>query len=281
MPCSDGDWLAEAVASQWQQYRKRLQACRHQASEDAIHKLRTSIRRLLALIGLLQFLLPQPELDKLRKALKAQLSEVSELRDIQVMRLETSALITEFPQLEPFLHQLHLRELQLLIQLPTMMAAWRSGKSSRKINKIIARCRRHALAEPLSAQIMACIDDFFLLAKQREAMLETCDLKSFHKLRIAIKKLRYSLELSAELLPAFPEHHLSIIKTYLDYLGDMQNATVYLAALNDALGAEVPEAISKHIQQRQQDLLTAFLAQKHLLASFWRQDADHALPWLN
>jgi CHAD domain-containing protein len=277
----DGNYLADTVASQWQHYRTRLLACRKQANEEAVHKLRTSIRRLLALISLLQFLLPQQELSKLRKALKAQLSALSELRDVQVMRLETSVLIGEFAQLEPFLHRLHLRELQLLILIPGEIAAWRSGKMSRKVKKIIGRCREVPLADGLDTQILNCIDDIYRLAQQRDAALVTSDLESFHKLRIATKKLRYSLELSAPLLPNLPSSHLQGIKTYLDYLGDIQNTTVFLHALEEFFGGEIPEQLLKQIINQQQDLLSAFLAQQNQLTTFWRQNAEQQLPWLN
>lgn len=281
MIACDGDCLAAAVANQWQHYRTRLQACRKQADEEAVHKLRTSIRRLLALIGLLQCLLPQAEAPKLRKTLKAQLAALAELRDVQVMRLETSTLIAEFAQLEPFLHHLHLRELQLLIKIPGEIAAWRSGKMSRKIGKIVSRCRQYPPEANLAAQVANCIDGIFLLAQQREAALADAQLESFHKLRIAVKKLRYSLELSATLMPPCPSGHLQAIKTYLDYLGDIQNATVLLDNLDDFFGGEIPDPLRKRILSKQQDLLTEFLAQQHQLTTFWRHDAEQTIPWLN
>lgn len=282
MIINDGHWLADAVAMHWQHYRKRLQACRQQASEDAVHKLRISLRRMLAMVGLAQSLAPHPQLITLRKALKAQLNSLSELRDVQVMRLESEALIAGYPQLEPFLHQLHLRELELLIRLPSDIAAWRSGKLLRKLCKIDRHCRCQPLDDAtLQQRIMTAIDEIFQQARQREAALDNNDLASFHRLRVVIKKLRYSLELAAEQLNESQTSQLPAIKHYQDALGEIQNAEVFQTSLVEAFAGELPEVLRLLLADKQQQLLAEFLQQRQQLASFWQLDQPPAEAFLH
>lgn len=254
------DLLAEVVANHWQVYRKRLRECRRQPSEEALHKLRISLRRLLALVDLLQAITSPPK-SNLRKQLKAQLTSVSELRDIQVSRLEISLLVSKYPQLQGFLHQLHLRELALLIALPELIASWRSGKLQRKLNKIVRIALR---PDSFTSLITSYLDRVCQLVAERQSQLDSSDLGSFHKLRIAIKRLRYSLELTSHGLLKQNGEQIEHLKRYQDLLGDIQNNVVLLTNLETAGDLELLPLLRQSLIANRQQLLSDFtLLQQH------------------
>src|SRR5215475_15776715 len=83
-------FLLEALDQRWKNYRAELKRCRTEFSNEAVHDLRASARRMLAFIQLLNYLSPRPRLQKLNRAFKEQLGEFDELRDTQVILAEIS-----------------------------------------------------------------------------------------------------------------------------------------------------------------------------------------------
>lgn len=268
MTTDDKELLAEVVAAHWQAYRKRLRECRRQLSEESVHKLRISLRRLLALLGLLQYLCPQRRIGKLRKTLKTQLSALSELRDIQVMRLEISLWVGELPQLQSFLHQLHLRELEILTVLPDTLTSWRSGKLQRKFNKISRVCTStYSNAQPLKQLIAGLAKPLAQRTQQRLAGLDNDKPASYHKLRIAIKKLRYSLELAKPWLAEPASEQAAMLKSFQDLLGELQNGEVLRWHLSQAFAAaEPPSSLQTRLSEQHRQLLACFDSRQQTLS---------------
>ncbi len=269
MPSSDGAWLNNTVGSHWQKYRKRLKSCRHQASEDAVHKLRISTRRMLGLIKLLQLLTPHASLRKLRKSLKAQLDGFDELRDIQVMRLEISATVTDLPELAPFLHHLHVTEQRLLMQTPAFIQTLSKQKLRRKLKKAGARCRRSLNGANISDKVLTVIDTLYQKALERHQVVDPSQPATIHSLRISVKKLRYTLELAQTLITDLPANHLQALQTDLTRMGEIQNSAVLLDTLNNFFDTDVPDSVRQHYLARQHTQLNDYLAHKDDLRAFF------------
>src|ERR1044071_5011673 len=95
-------FLLEALDQRWKIYRAELKRCRTEFSNEAVHDLRASARRMLAFIQLLNYISPRPRLQKLNRAFKEQLDEFDDLRDTQVILAEISETLQELPQLHEF-----------------------------------------------------------------------------------------------------------------------------------------------------------------------------------
>ena len=98
----------------WKNYRAELKRCRAEFSNEAVHDLRITARRMLALIQLLNSIAPRPRLQKLSHAFKDQLDEFDDLRDTQVILAEISETVHELPQLQKFRYHLQAIEEDLL-----------------------------------------------------------------------------------------------------------------------------------------------------------------------
>src|SRR5262245_44734250 len=94
--------LSDSLAERWDKYRAQLKTCKDELSEEAVHDLRVATRRLLAVMDLLRILDPHPRVKKVRRVLKDQLDSLDELRDTQVMLVDISESMTEFPDLQRF-----------------------------------------------------------------------------------------------------------------------------------------------------------------------------------
>lgn len=281
MATIDSNWISATVDCHWQLYRKRLKACRKSADEDAVHKLRTTTRRLLALIELLQHLAPQPSLRKTRKILKAQLDDFDQLRDTQVMRLEVSLLVAELPELSPFLHHLHVQEQGLLMQTPAQISALGRPKLARKLKKAGNRCQRRLAGKDIALEVTKAIDGIYRTAWERYLAIDPSQPASLHHLRISVKKLRYTLVLAQTLLPGLPENLPQRLQSYLTSLGDIQNAQVLVDALDHFHAGAMPEPLHQYFLARQQALVEAYLSRKDELNTFWRASAEQPYPWLH
>lgn len=269
-----------ALYRHWRLYRKRLKACCQTCSEDHVHNLRTGIRRLLSTIGLLQQIAPCRPLTPVRQTLKRQLDGCDELRDIQVMLYEVAGKLPQLPELSDFLDHLHRREQQQLQQLPTFVAGLRQAKLRRKIDKA-ARQLRHATAgrDQASTDILNALDRIFAEAMARYAGVSVEDLHSIHRLRIAVKKLRYAIAAMASTVPQLPAQHDQRLQSYLTAMGEIQNTVAMLAALQTFYCGNPPESASQLYRQRQNQLIGEFIARREELFGFWRPAPDQAFPW--
>lgn len=266
-----GKLLIDALDQLWRRYRKRLKACRQNICEDNVHELRTSTRRLLSLIELLQALQPQPALRRIRKALKSQLDGFDELRDTQVMLFETAKTIPALPELEPFLAHLHSREQHLLAQSQSLIAGLYQPKLHRKIAKIGNRFKAWSADTDFQPALLAAIDQVYARAINRYHAIDPNDLTSIHHLRIAVKRLRYLLISVGAIVTDLPEDHAKRLQRYLTRMGDIQNARVLLQTLAIFFESAVPPTVQEYYQKQQQALIDEFMQHRQEIFGFWRE----------
>lgn len=275
----DGKQLLASFESLWQKHAKRLSRCQQTASEEAVHKLRISCRRLLALIQLLQALAPQPPLRKLRKHLKAQLNSFDELRDTQVMMLKVADSLDALPELAAYHRYLQLNEQRLLIQTPAVLQSLNSAELQPLMEMARKEMREAFGKDALTPRILSAIDTSYRTALERYRLIDPVDPATLHHLRVSVKKLRYMLAASQELLPELPENHLERIQAYLTRLGEIQNSRVLLDSLNRFFGHQPPPAIQTYFQQSHQALLDDYMHHGSEILQFWRPAAYAPFPW--
>lgn len=275
----DSKRLLTAFDKLWKKYCKRLQHCQQAASEDAVHSLRICCRRLLANIELLQALAPQKTLGKLRNTLKSQLDEFDELRDTQVMLLEIDTVSGNIPELAPFLHYLQLNEQRLLAKVPTTLANLDSKTPHKLQGKAVKTLAKTFGKTDLKPQILATIDNAYSIAMTRYRAIDPQQENTFHRHRIAVKKLRYMLETAQALLPGLPKGHIKSLQIYLTDLGEIQNSCVLLAYLNRFFAHQPPAAVQTYYQQHHQALLNSYMTQRSGFLQFWRPQANAPFPW--
>ncbi|WP_367154990.1 CHAD domain-containing protein [Methylomonas sp. HYX-M1] len=280
MAKEDAKLIQAALERHWAKHLSRLQACRNQASESAVHKLRISLRRLLAFIELLQILAPDPALRKLRKDLKSQVDGFDELRDTQVMLADLLDL-NALPEIAPFLAYLRANERRLLAAIPRQLHVLDSNSQELLLAKVQKRVLPALREMNLPRACLAAIDAVYAVALQRYRAIDAQQPQTLHKLRIALKKLRYLLITASELLPPLPDGHLASLQTYLTLLGDIQNSCVRREYLNRYFGHQPPPALAEIFAERHQLLLDAFWLERPKIATFWRLSDKHPWPWDN
>jgi CHAD domain-containing protein len=273
--------LLESLEKRWKNYRAEIKRCRAEFSNEAVHDVRIALRRLLSLIQLLNSLSPRPRLRKLSRALKLQLDEFDDLRDIQVMLAEISETIQEFPQLHKFQGHLERVEKDLLRDLRKKIKKPEGTEMIRRIHKTRESLKNNP-GEDMVAPIFMAVDDTFLIAKQRSERIDPAQPVTIHRVRIAFKTFRYMVEMIHPLLYNYPQENLKLMNNYQSLMGEIQDLEILIQTLVDfPESASSPdfEPVHRYYELRLTEAISDYLDKRDILNNFWRPSPDGAFPW--
>jgi len=281
MVSTPDQFLLDALENRWKKYRMEIKRCRAEFSNEAVHDVRVALRRLISLIQLLNSIEPRLCLRKLRRAFKNQIDEFDELRDTQVMLAEISETISGLPELEKFQKHLARVEKGLLKDLRKKIKNLHLKEVTRRVRKT-----REALTDEtkddFAAAILRSVDEAFLVALQKYERVDPAHPPTIHRLRVAFKKFRYTVEIAHPLLENFPQDNLKGMHEYQSLMGEIQDADVFLQALDDFqpnVSSSVPEPVHHYYESRHADAISAYLKDKDMLNTFWRSMPEEPFPW--
>jgi CHAD domain-containing protein len=213
-------------------HEKALRRCRKRLSEKSVHKLRIETRRLLAQLELLRSLIAGREYRKAQRGLKRQLRASTLLRDAQVQLPQVRALLAKRPELEPVFRHLEKKE-RSLRRL--------AGRELRGGNRLLRRLR--AIGEDAAKELCAPEPSRRLREAVRLALRRASgrlaefragpprDDAGIHRLRVALKKLRYMAESLPAGLSFLTPAEIAAIRSQLGLTGEMRDLNLLVARL--------------------------------------------------
>lgn len=265
--------------------RQRLDALRSMMAAETpdvefVHDLRVATRRLTEVMGVLEPLLDPPAADAVADTLRQTRRCAGDLRDLDVLgehlqkwrfpqplKKARQEILDSLPaQREPLTAQLHdhlqgtgvataLAVLARALEAPAHAAPECQQKLAALLKKRIKR-RRKELAEALG----------------QAARKQTS--KALHQARIAVKKLRYALELADEAALVPCKGQLKFLKKMQTHLGDLHDTDIIVATLERQLApVSDPEARKagvawrqwfRQTQNKQAERAAVFFAQSYL-----------------
>lgn len=267
-------------------YQRELLRCLQALDEDAVHDLRVSIRRLLALLSLLRDVAPDlRRRKKLRRRLKRQLDGLGALRDTQVTLAAVKSLDKSMEGRQLFCAFLLKQEHVRLLASQEELQAFPVRKVTRQLHKVRKQLCKHlpdvaghnrlpGVVEAASAEVLA-----------RHQLVQKEDMASIHRVRVAFKRFRYTVEVAQLLAPVFigaamfPDKTLQAMRQYQTLLGDVQDAEVMLVTLKDfyaRTGVVRGTPLLSHVQQQHGLLVERYWRRRTQLAGF-RLPADKVL----
>jgi CHAD domain-containing protein len=269
--------LDQALRSQWRRYRKDLERCQTRFSEKAVHDSRVATRRLLSLVELLQPFLSPGRVKKVRRALKRHLDTFNDLRDTHVQLLAVAKLRRAFPAAGPF-HS-HLLRIESRYTKVTLRNLRRIR--TRRMARWVAACRRELRAERkrlspgrASAVLLGGVNHAFERVLELRRRIVGRDEAAIHRTRVAFKKFRYMVEALRKLLPGISPRRLAALRRYQTLMGNIQDASVLLAALDAFLQQKEVKAahgrrLRKELSRRRDRLIHIYLEAADELQKFW------------
>ncbi|NWF63590.1 MAG: CHAD domain-containing protein [Chloroflexi bacterium] len=272
--------LIEALDARWKKFRAELKHCREEFSEEAVHDLRVATRRLLAIFDLLRAIIPHNRIQKVRRELKDQLDDLDDLRDTQALLADISEYLHEHPPLKLFQDHLLKEEKQLMRLARKLVRAREHTRLNKRVEKIQTMVQL-LNSETLPGQMVAVADEVFARVMQACLAMDASSPASIHKLRIAFKRFRYTLEVIHPLLPNFPPANFERMQAYQACMGDIQDmevASQRVTELDDASPSDL-EAVSAHYASRLRMAILTFLEDKGEALVFWRASPEQLFPW--
>jgi CHAD domain-containing protein len=213
-------------------HEKALRRCRRRFSEKSVHDLRIATRRLIAQLELLNPFIPGRTFRKVRRRLKRQLNASALLRDAQVQVLQVRGLLPEHPELAPVYRHLEMNELSLRRLAKGKLKG--GGKLLRRLQAvektIAAGLRaRNGIPRYRATMNLALRSASVRLADFRRSPPR--DSEGIHRLRIALRKLRYLAESLPAGLSVLKPAEIRLIRSHLDLMGEIHDLDLLIERL--------------------------------------------------
>ena len=251
MPIALDDTMAKAARAtlrrQWKRARKAEPGARDGGDIEHVHDLRVAVRRLRVAFRLFADDLDRDALRPFRKRLRRGARVLGAVRDLDVFHEKTRRYLDTLPEdgraeLNPLLaawEAAHARARRNLI-------AWLdSGAFARFAAAFGAHLRgapdrppHGRLARRLVRDVLPVVllEDWTSVRAQGASVAEPdVPVEQLHRLRIACKRLRYTLEFFAPVLGASVKTHIKQLTRVQDHLGSVQDAVIACAVLQDFL----------------------------------------------
>lgn len=274
--------LIAALDERWGKYRAEIRNCKQGFSEEAVHDLRVTTRRLLAVMDMLRTLDPHPRVKKVRRTLKEQLDSLDALRDTQVMLVEVSKTAANFPELKTFQEYLLRREQKLLRKARKETKSLQISALKRRIEKSRPSLKENAKGRGWTAYLLSAVDQAYARAMQAFGQVEAAQPSSIHRFRVTFKKFRYMVEIIYPVLKGYPETYFKQMHDYQSRMGNVQDAEVFVGALEQFAEGELstmPESVQKIFVNRRAEVIAAFMNAKDEIHLFWRSSLKQKFSW--
>lgn len=226
--------FAPSAQTALRKHRKRLakafQAARESVAEEAVHELRISCRRVLALLDLLEPIVGGKRRRAVRKPLRALMKATGRPRDHQV-QLGYLSGIDRLAALVPRMRKAADKETARLGKYLRKFDMAAVGDDLRKAEKAIPRrVAAGSSAIQSGRYVFDVLRETFFVARERAAEALQGQPDALHELRLAMKRLRYKAEALGILHDVGPTL-ANQVRRIQDELGEIQDLTVLEAHL--------------------------------------------------
>jgi len=227
--------LAGLFDDQWAGWRQTVLLCLVQPTRRQIHELRVRSRRLLALLALVQEVVdpPRKASGRVQQAVAAVMDCLSPLRDAQNQRHRV-ARTRPGTGLDGLRHRLERDERRLrrrARQALEAAGAPRVLEAALRLRDAIASPRRAPRRGARALRIANAVDAAAAGVRERLARLDAAEPRTAHKLRIALKRLRDTVEVAERLSPALQVSGQATVRALQRRLGTAHDAEIMLELL--------------------------------------------------
>ena len=230
--------LRESLGDRWKSFRKRVRgglprrASRLQI-DDAVHDLRTSARRLLSVLESIQAVQDGKSVRRLSKRVKGMLDQLSVPRDLSVERATLARVGGKAESLRGIARKLD-HDYHTSIERSRRLLAHVELGELREEKKWIAKRLRQSRGGERSVErdLLRAVHSARDRVLERRAAVDPNRVQTLHKLRVALKKFRYLMEVVAPLVPDTSEAALESLHALQTTLGDLHDLEVLSGALS-------------------------------------------------
>lgn len=204
--------------------QEALESCAHDLSEPALHELRLAARHLEPVLYVLRRLIPaDKEQRRTRKAVRRILHVTSDLRDLQLQSMR----LAHMPGREA-LRQALLKMTTLEERKERRTVRKRTDRSASK-KAMRANLRTYPTFTDQAAKeaLRSLVDRRVERLQRRITELDASDPHSLHRVRVALKRLRYVVEAFHEHLPPALARERPKLKRLQERLGHWHDERLF------------------------------------------------------
>lgn len=248
--------LADAVKERTARFLKDLKRARQHPVDDPIHDLRVSVRRLAAALLTTNEIRPSKSTVEVLSQLDTLMRPLGKLRDAQVQLGLLGALgKRDAKAVSAFANLLEEREARFREKSQKAMKrpdATRIKKGCKQVRAELDGERRgNEVARQAAARaawriLLRC---YRSVRAHRLRALNRRDLKALHKMRLALKRMRYTAEVLQPALPGLSVGRLKLFGRYQTYMGDIHDLDVLAEDIRKFYGATC-SAQARHVVER-------------------------------
>ena len=225
--------LVSSLDKLWDEFSDAWRKAREQGSTKSIHDLRVRTRRLISTLEISRVLSRRPEITELQRQFKKVLKHTGDLRDLQV-QLENTSDIRKTDLLEDFRRNLKRKERRAIEEIQSELKRGLKRELTGGFKDIRAEFER-AGARLGDARIQQGLERIlksrraeFLKARGR---FDPANEQTLHAMRIALKKLRYTVEAAQPVLGSRAGKRTNEMHGFQQLLGNTRDVQLLRAKL--------------------------------------------------
>jgi CHAD domain-containing protein len=193
--------LIREARHRWCAFRRlRTDVERSGYGEPAVHDFRVAAQRFLAALRLAERLVGKPAIRPARRRVREELHDLRRLRDVQVMGLGLPPAVRHRPLLARLRRRLEAEERGIRGGLKRRARKARGERTAALLRAVFRALVAKARASSDAALTRALRQDLAGIqarVAQRASRIPSGDLAALHRLRLAVKRARYALEIVA------------------------------------------------------------------------------------
>jgi CHAD domain-containing protein len=230
------DGLLSSLDQSWKNFSGAWKSARTKSSEKAVHDLRVSTRRLIAMLELAKAVSGDTEIPKLQRRFKKVLKRMGPLRDTQVLlvnlsRVQKSGLVNKFKK------TLEQRERHEIDGIRDELERGRKQKLSKAVEDVrVEFC--NVESELGNEKIHRSVDRVLALrrnellkAERRFHRSQPVSEDLLHEMRIALKKFRYVIEAAQPMLDDSAKQRAKEMHSFQQLIGESRDVELLRTAL--------------------------------------------------
>jgi CHAD domain-containing protein len=237
-------------------------------SEDIeyIHRMRVASRRLRSALPLFRACFSKNQISKWLNEIKTITQSLGNARDldVQIEKLNNVIEDTKVSEYHPGLHRLNLRLRQKRQKTQTHVIILIEGLQRSPLLTDLQDALRNSIDqfcdEPYTLPLYQCAYDAIqqkldIFLAGEEHIFNPANIQELHQMRIEAKRLRYTLEVFAQIYPGECKSELKIIKSAQELLGDIHDCDVWISFLPRFLEEETQRVLDYYGHTRPMNIL--------------------------
>lgn len=268
-----------ALEERWGRLSEELRRSRTRLTEPGVHDLRVATRRLIAALDLAGAALPEGLDEHLRRTLRRCLKSFADLRDLHIQILNLNRLLRRYRIVSPMLTAARSKERQLMKDAARVIARFDTAEVGKEMTSVVmglaAMAKSRAGVDAARAALMGFAAKKYLRVVQCRSKVVAPNPKTIHRLRVAFKQFRYTLEVLRPFLPELTSGQLKAMGELQDRMGEIQDLQVLIASVRDyalTRGTTRPASflpLHQHLALERRALVDAFIAAPDVVNNFW------------